>query len=88
MSDQNLHHTNNRTRSGKVKWFNNQKGYGFIVCDGLSDIFVHHTAIKMEGYRTLKQGAEVTFDLVETEKGYQALNVVPAKERSSSNPAA
>jgi len=64
-------------RSGRVKWFNNQKGYGFIVCDGLADIFVHHSAIKMEGYRTLKEGTEVQFELVETPKGLQALNVVP-----------
>ncbi|HOJ32781.1 MAG TPA: cold shock domain-containing protein [Candidatus Hydrogenedentes bacterium] len=64
-------------RSGRVKWFNNQKGYGFIVCDGLADIFVHHSAIKMEGYRTLKEGAQVQFELVETPKGFQALNVVP-----------
>ncbi len=60
---------------GRVKWFNNQKGYGFIVRDDNPDIFVHHTAIRMEGYRTLKQGEEVQFDLLETPKGLQAVNV-------------
>ncbi len=88
MSDHETQSSHNGRRSGRVKWFNNQKGYGFIVVDGLSDIFVHHSAIKMDGYRTLKQDAEVTFDLIETEKGYQALNVVPTSDTRSSNPAA
>jgi CspA family cold shock protein len=61
--------------AGEVKWFNNQKGYGFIVYGDSPDIFVHHTAINMEGYRTLKQGEEVHFDLVSTDKGLQAVNV-------------
>lgn len=60
---------------GRVKWFNNQKGYGFIVYGDTPDIFVHHTAIRMEGYRTLKQGEEVKFSLVETNKGLQAVDV-------------
>lgn len=72
-------------RLGRVKWFNNQKGFGFIVCDGLADIFVHHSAIKMEGYRTLKEGAEVQFELVETPKGFQALNVVPISNSPGSD---
>lgn len=60
---------------GEVKWFNNQKGYGFIVHGESPDIFVHHSAIDMDGYRTLKQGEEVHFDLVSTNKGLQAVNV-------------
>ena len=60
---------------GRVKWFNNQKGYGFIVYGDTPDVFVHHTAIRMEGYRTLKQGEEVKFSLVETNKGLQAVDV-------------
>lgn len=60
---------------GEVKWFNNQKGYGFIVHGESPDIFVHHTAINMDGYRTLKQGEQVNFDLVSTNKGLQAVNV-------------
>lgn len=63
---------------GQVKWFNNQKGYGFIVCEGVPDIFVHYTAIKMEGFRTLKQGEEVDFELLKGAKGLQAINVVPS----------
>jgi cold shock protein len=60
---------------GQVKWFNNQKGYGFIVKDDSPDIFVHHSAINMEGYRTLKPGEAVEFDLIQGEKGCQAINV-------------
>ena len=62
-------------KRGVVKWFNNQKGYGFITIDDRPDIFVHHSAIQMEGYRTLRQGEEVDFDLAATPKGLQALNV-------------
>lgn len=66
---------------GKVKWFNNAQGFGFIVTeDGSADIFVHHTQIKMEGYRTLKTNQDVEFELVETETGKQAHNVTPKKE--------
>ncbi|MCP4645162.1 MAG: cold shock domain-containing protein [bacterium] len=60
---------------GQVKWFNNQKGYGFIVRDGTPDIFVHYTAIQMEGFRTLQQGDEVDFELLQGAKGLQAINV-------------
>ena len=60
---------------GRVKWFNNQKGYGFIVHETDPDIFVHHSAIQMEGYRTLKQDEVVQFELVSTSKGLQAVNV-------------
>lgn len=62
---------------GTVKWFNDQKGYGFIKQDGLNeDVFVHHTAIKMEGFRTLAPGDAVDFELKKDEKGYKAVNVV------------
>lgn len=61
--------------SGKVKWFNNDKGYGFIDYTNGEDIFVHYSAIKANGYRTLTEGQMVSFDLVETPKGLQAVNV-------------
>ncbi|MGI6539106.1 MAG: cold-shock protein [Caldicoprobacterales bacterium] len=60
---------------GKVKWFNATKGFGFIERDDGSDIFVHYTAIVAEGFRTLTEGQEVSFDVVEGEKGLQASNV-------------
>jgi len=63
--------------TGKVKWFNDKKGYGFITRDdGQGDVFVHFTAIQGEGFRTLSQGDVVEFDIKETEKGPQAVNVV------------
>ena len=61
---------------GKVKWFNNQKGYGFISLESGGDVFVHHTAIQGEGYKTLDEGQEVEFDITEGPKGSQAQNVV------------
>lgn len=60
---------------GRVKWFSDQKGYGFILCDDKPDIFVHHSVIQMEGFRTLKEGDFVIYDLLESPKGLQALNV-------------
>ena len=61
---------------GRVKWFNNEKGYGFIDhADGGEDIFVHYSAIKQDGYKTLSEGQQVQFDLIETPKGLQATNV-------------
>lgn len=64
---------------GKVKWFNNEKGYGFIEYEDLEDIFVHYSAIikegYKEGYKTLKEGAIVSFKLIETSKGLQAIDV-------------
>lgn len=60
---------------GRVKWFNNAKGYGFIESDGLEDIFVHYSAISKEGYKTLREGGMVDFKLVETQKGLQAIDV-------------
>ncbi len=61
---------------GRVKWFNNDKGYGFIEYNQLSDIFVHYSAIVKDGYKTLNEGALVNFKLIETAKGLQAIDVV------------
>jgi CspA family cold shock protein len=61
---------------GKVKWFNSEKGYGFIEADEGADVFVHFSAIQSEGYKTLDEGQEVAFDIVEGERGPQAANVV------------
>jgi len=64
---------------GTVKWFNNAKGYGFIQAEeGGEDVFVHHTAIVAEGYRTLNQGEKVNFEMVQGPKGLQARNVARA----------
>jgi cold shock protein len=63
---------------GTVKWFSNEKGYGFIEREGGEDVFVHHTAIAMEGYRTLTEGQRVEFDVVQGDKGLQAANVQAA----------
>ena len=64
---------------GVVKWFNSERGYGFILRDSdeNEEYFVHYSYIDMEGYKTLKPGQKVTFELIETEKGVQAQNVVP-----------
>lgn len=66
---------------GRVKWFNNDKGYGFIEYEGLinEDIFVHYSAIEQEGYKSLKEGEIVEFTLIETAKGSQAINVREVK---------
>lgn len=65
---------------GRVKWFNNEKGYGFIERnDSTEDIFVHYSAILSEGYKTLTEGQYVEFELVRTDKGLQAKNVVEIK---------
>lgn len=61
---------------GTVKWFNNQKGYGFIATENGKDVFVHYTAIKGDGYKSLQQGQSVEFDIVQGPKGEQAANVV------------
>ncbi len=60
---------------GKVKWFDSKKGYGFITPEDGKDVFVHHTGIKGEGYKTLQEGQEVEFEIVEGPKGSQATNV-------------
>ena len=64
---------------GIVKWFNNQKGYGFITMEDGTDIFVHYSSILTEGYKTLVEGQYVEFELVRTDKGLQAKNVVEIK---------
>ena len=61
---------------GTVKFFNNEKGFGFITRQGGPDVFVHHTAIVAEGYRSLNEGDQVSFEVVEGQKGLQARNVV------------
>ncbi|CAI8889115.1 Cold shock-like protein CspD [compost metagenome] len=62
--------------SGKVKWFNNAKGYGFINEDGKTeDLFAHYSAIQMEGYKTLKAGQAVVFDIIQGPKGLHAVNI-------------
>ena len=60
---------------GKVKWFNNDKGYGFIEFNNQDDVFVHYSAINQKGYKSLNEGDTVEFTLLETSKGYQALDV-------------
>lgn len=62
--------------TGKVKWFNSKKGYGFITNENGEDVFVHYSGINMEGYKTLTDGVNVTYELVKTERGIAATNVV------------
>ena len=62
--------------TGKVKWFNNSKGYGFIGREDGADVFVHYSAITGDGYRSLQEGDDVEFEIVEGQKGPQAANVV------------
>jgi len=72
---------------GKVKWFNPRKGYGFIDAGDGRDIFVHYASISGEGYKTLAEGDEVSFDIVEGEKGLRAENVVAKTAPKSPKPA-
>jgi cold shock protein len=67
--------------TSKVKWFNNERGYGFILDpeDETTEYFVHYTSIEMDGFKTLKTGQEVSFELKETDKGIQAVNVQPVE---------
>ena len=61
---------------GKVKWFNAEKGFGFIEVDGKDDVFVHFSAIQGEGFKTLEEGQDVEFEIVDGNRGPQAANVV------------
>lgn len=61
---------------GKVKWFNETKGYGFIQQDNGPDVFVHYSSIKSDGFKTLVEGQRVQFDIVESDRGLKAVNVV------------
>jgi CspA family cold shock protein len=63
--------------NGTVKWFNDGKGFGFIQQEGGADVFVHHSAIQSEGFKTLKEGQKVTMEVTQGEKGPQAVNVIP-----------
>ncbi|MBO4953838.1 MAG: cold-shock protein [Clostridia bacterium] len=65
-------------QTGKVKWFNAEKGYGFIESEAGTDVFVHFSAINMEGYKVLEEGATVQFEVVDGAKGPQATNVTKA----------
>ena len=65
--------------TGTVKWFNNEKGFGFISQSDGADVFVHHSAIDMNGYRSLAEGQAVEFEVQETPKGLQAANVRPVQ---------
>lgn len=66
-------------QNGKVKWFNNAKGYGFVVAEGRDeDLFAHYSAIQMDGYRTLKAGQPVKFDIIQGPKGLHAVNIQSA----------
>ncbi len=62
---------------GTVKWFSNEKGYGFIAREGAEDVFVHHSQVNMEGYRSLTEGQRVEFEVEQGDKGLQAKNVQP-----------
>jgi len=67
--------------TGTVKWFNNAKGYGFIVAsEGGEDLFAHYSAITMDGYKTLKAGQQVTFDITKGDKGLHAINIKSSEE--------
>lgn len=64
---------------GTVKWFNNQKGYGFITAEDGKDVFVHFSGLNMDGFKTLEEGASVEFDITDGAKGPQAVNVEVVK---------
>lgn len=73
--------------TGRVKWFNNSKGYGFILPEeGDADYFAHYSSILMDGYKTLKSGELVTFDLLEGPKGAHAINIKVIDEDKASEP--
>lgn len=64
---------------GIVKWFNNQKGYGFLSDESGNDVFVHYSGLSMEGFKSLEEGAAVEFDVIDGQKGPQAINVTTIK---------
>lgn len=69
--------------TGIIKWFNNEKGYGFINSgNSMEDIFVHYSSIRIDGFKTLSEGQEVEFNLIKTEKGLQATNVTPVNKNN------
>jgi CspA family cold shock protein len=72
---------------GKVKWFNNAKGYGFIGREDGPDVFVHYSSIQLDGYKTLKEGDDVEFDIVQGQKGPQADAVIRYKDAAAHNAA-
>lgn len=72
--------------SGTVKWFNDSKGFGFIEQEGANDVFVHHSAIQAEGFKSLKEGQKVTMEVTEGEKGLQAENVIAEQQMFIKNP--
>ncbi|QLG93897.1 cold shock domain-containing protein CspD [Pseudomonas yamanorum] len=70
--------------SGKVKWFNNAKGYGFVIEDGKEEnLFAHYSAIEMDGYKTLKAGQAVSFEIIQGPKGLHAVNISISKVKES-----
>ncbi len=70
--------------TGRVKWFNNAKGYGFILSEeGAEDYFAHYSSIEMEGYKTLKAGQSVEFEILEGPKGSHAINIKPINDVTS-----
>ncbi len=71
---------------GKVKWFSNVKGFGFIEQEGGQDVFVHYSSIQGEGYKTLEEGDVVSFEILQGEKGPQASNVVKDKTAKTEQP--
>lgn len=71
--------------TGTVKWFNSQKGYGFVTDSEGKDIFVHHTGINMNGFRALEEGQKVTFETIDGEKGIQATNVTVITDEEKEN---
>ncbi|MDO3388763.1 cold shock domain-containing protein CspD [Gilvimarinus sp. SDUM040013] len=72
--------------TGTVKWFNNAKGYGFILPDeGDEDLFAHYSAIDMDGYKTLKAGQSVNFDISKGDKGLHAVNITLPEPRAASS---
>ena len=68
--------------TGKVKWFNAEKGYGFIIGEDGKDVFVHYSSINAEGFKTLDEGQTVTYDIIESDRGKQASNVTVAEDNA------